>query len=110
MNYFTEDIGLSTYYFFFRQNYPFWLKAKDYSFPNYRGVEYMYGHKQLINRYNLERLSNDLPKIGDFDWQRPFYAGYYPTMTYQNGLPLPQRPQWSLLPQHKFAYMKVTKK
>ncbi|KZC07221.1 PREDICTED: arylphorin subunit alpha [Dufourea novaeangliae] len=102
LNYFVEDVGLSSYYFLFRQQYPFWLESKEFSFPEYRGQEYLYGHQQLLNRYNLERLSNDLPVIADFDWSRPFYAGYYPTMSFHNGLPMPQRQHWSNFPVFKF--------
>ncbi|XP_029035145.1 hexamerin-like [Osmia bicornis bicornis] len=105
LNYFTEDIGLNAYYFFFRQECPFWLSSNEFDFLQYRGEEYLYGHKQLLNRYYLERLSNDLPKIEDFDWQKPFYAGYYPTMTYHNGMPYPQRPDWSNFPVYKYKYI-----
>lgn len=60
-----------------------------------------------MTRYYLERLSNDIGKIEDFDWHNEFYTGYYPTMTYHNGLPLPQRPYWSKFPYYKYAYIKV---
>lgn len=106
LNYFTEDIGLNLYYFYFRQQYPFWLKGEEFKFPKYRGEEYLYGHKQLLKRYHLERLSNDLGKIEDFDWHKNFYPGYYPTMTYHNGLPFPQRPHWSVFPYYKYKYIK----
>ncbi|KOC69159.1 Hexamerin [Habropoda laboriosa] len=106
LNYFTEDVGLNSYYFFFRHGFPFWMESKEFNLPDYRGEEYLYGHKQLMNRYYLERLSNDLPKLEDFDWQQPFYAGYYPTMTYHNGLPFPQRPDWVKLPIYKYKYIK----
>ncbi|XP_043262248.1 uncharacterized protein LOC122403032 [Colletes gigas] len=106
LNYFVEDIGLNSYYFFFRQEYPFWQESKEYGFPAYRGEEYLYCHKLLLNRYNLERLANDLPKIEDFNWNKPFYPGYYPTMTFNNGLPFPQRPSWSTYPYYKYKYIK----
>ncbi|KAK2586862.1 hypothetical protein KPH14_009800 [Odynerus spinipes] len=106
LNYFTEDIGLNLYYFYFRQEFPFWLKGEEYDFPKYRGEEYLYGHKQLMSRYYLERLSNDLGKVEDFDWNRNFYPGYYPTMAYHNGLPFPQRPHWSMFPYYKYKYIK----
>lgn len=106
MNYFTEDIGLNAYYFFFRFEYPFWMKGDEFGLQKYRGEEYLYGHKQLVARYYLERLSNDIGKIEDFDWHNEFHKGYYPTMTYQNGLPLPQRPSWSKFPYYKYKYIK----
>lgn len=110
LNYFIEDIGLNTYYFFLRQAFPFWLPSKEYDLPDYRGEEYLYSHKLLLNRYYLERLSNDLPYLEEFDWQKPFYPGYYPTMTYSNGLPFPQRPIWSNFPIYKYKYIRVIEK
>jgi len=107
LNYFTEDVGLNVYYFYFRHEYPFWLKSEEFGLQKYRGEEYLYGHKQLLARYYLERLSNDIGKIEDYDWNNEFYTGYYPTMTYHNGLPLPQRPYWSKFPYYKYKYMKV---
>ncbi|XP_068986396.1 hexamerin-like [Bombus flavifrons] len=105
LNYFMEDIGLNAYYFFFRQSFPFWMSSSEFGFQDYRGAEYLYGHQQLMNRYYLERLTNELPNLEDFDWEKPFYAGYYPTMTYQNGLPFPQRPEWSNFPSYKYKYI-----
>lgn len=86
------------------------MESKEYNLPDYRGLEYLYGHKLLLNRYNLERLSNDLPALEDFDWQKPFYAGYYPSMIYHNGLPYPQRPDWSSFPVYKYKYIQVSDK
>ncbi|KOX67354.1 Arylphorin subunit alpha [Melipona quadrifasciata] len=107
LNYFTEDIGLNSYYFFFRLAYPFWMSSSEFGLSDsLRGAEYLYGHQQLMNRYYLERLVNDLPKLEDFDWQKPFYAGYYPTIIHKNGLPLPQRPEWSNFPVYKYKYIK----
>ncbi|XP_034944552.1 uncharacterized protein [Chelonus insularis] len=106
LKYFLEDIGLNTYYFFFRQNNPFWLSSEELG-PSgeIRGEEYLYGHQQLFNRYNLERLANHLEKIEDFDWGSEFYPGYYPTMVYHNGLPYPQRPHWSKIPHYKYKFL-----
>lgn len=107
LNYYTEDIGLNAFYFYLRLNFPFWLKSEEFGLPKSRGEEYLYSHKLLIARYNLERLSNDVGKIEDFDWHNEFYTGYYPTMTFRNGLPLPQRPYWSKFPYYKYKYLKV---
>lgn len=106
LNYFTEDIGLNAYYFYFRMNNPFWLKSKEFGLQKWRGYEFLYGHKLLMTRYYLERLSNDLGRIEDFDWHTEFHTGYYPTMTYHNGLPLPQRPYLSKFPYYKNSYIK----
>ncbi|XP_015604511.1 arylphorin subunit alpha [Cephus cinctus] len=107
LNYFTEDIGLNSYYFYFRQNYPTWLKSEDFSWDrNFRGEEYLYGHKQILTRYYLERLSNDLGTIEDFDWSQEFPIGYYPSLTYNNGLQFPIRPKWTNIPSYKYKYLK----
>ncbi|KYN32236.1 Arylphorin subunit alpha [Trachymyrmex septentrionalis] len=106
MNYFTEDIGWNAFYFYLRQEYPFWLKGKEFGLEENRGINYLYGHKLLLSRYYLEMLSNDIGKIEDFDWHSKFYVGYYPTMTYSNGLPMPQRPYWSKFPYYKYKYIK----
>ncbi|EFN82403.1 arylphorin subunit alpha [Harpegnathos saltator] len=107
LTYFTEDIGLNAYYFYFRKEYPFSLKGEEFGLQNYRGEEYLYAHKQLLMRYNLERLSNDAGKVEDFDFRhKEFYPGYYPMMTYHNGLPLPQRGFFSKFPYYKYKYIK----
>ncbi|XP_008555005.1 arylphorin subunit alpha [Microplitis demolitor] len=106
LKYFMEDISLNTYYFFFRENNPFWLSSDEFGLDKHsRGEEYLYGHKQLFNRYNLERLANGLEKVEDFTWDSEFYPGYYPTMVYHNGLPYPQRPHWSKIPQYKYPFL-----
>lgn len=107
LNYFTEDIGLSTYYFYLRLDKPFWLKSEEFGLQKWRGLEYLYDHKLLMTRYYLERLSNDLGSVEDFDWHAKFHTGYYPTMTYHNGLPFPQRPYLSKFPYYKYTYIKV---
>ena len=108
LSYFTEDIGLNTYYMYYRFEYPFWLGTEEFGLhPGFRGEEYLYGHKQIWNRYFLERISNDLGYVEDFDWDREFHAAYYPTMTFHNSFPYPQRPHWSRFPEYKFKYIQV---
>lgn len=106
INYFTEDIGLNAYYFYLRKMNPIWLKSDEME-QKYRGEEYLYTHFQLLVRYLLERSSNNMGDIGDFDWHDNFYVGYYPTMTYHTGLPFPQRAYFSKFPYHKYKYIKV---
>lgn len=110
LSYFTEDIGLSTYYMYYRFEYPFWLSSEGFDLTTgYRGGEYLYGHKQLWNRYFLERLSNDLGYVEDFDWDREFHTGYFPTMTFHNSFPYPQRSHWSRFPEYKYKYIQKVK-
>ncbi|XP_043280053.1 arylphorin subunit alpha-like [Venturia canescens] len=109
LKYFIEDVGFNSFYFYFRQESPFWLNSEDYALgeKDIRGEEYLYGHKQILARYNLERIANGLERIEDFDWNSEFYPGYYPTMTYHNGLPFPQRPHWSKIPHYKYIYSRA---
>lgn len=92
LNYFTEDVGLNAYYYYFNMDYPFWLGKKDLGYDMiYRGEKYLYFHQQLLARYFMERLSNDLGEIGEFDWNYPIDTGYYPKLTYFNGVHFPMR-------------------
>jgi len=113
LDYFMEDIGLNTYYYYFRQVMPFWFDFKEFdikqfNFPkDFRGYYYYFNHKQLLGRYYLERISNDLGGIEDFDWNKPFYPGYYSTLMYNNGIMMPQRSRYMNVPFYKYKYLKV---
>ncbi|KFB47677.1 AGAP001657-PA-like protein [Anopheles sinensis] len=92
VSYFTEDIGLNTYYYYFHADYPFWMGGKEYGlYKDRRGELYLYKHQQLLARYYLERLSNDLGTIPEFSWYKPIATGYYPNMHYYNGVSFPSR-------------------
>ena len=108
LNYFTEDIGIGNYYFFFRNNFPFFMSSEELGHKNYRGEEYLYGHLMLFNRYFLERLSNDLGHVEDYDYHSKFYAGYWPTMSYPNGMHMPSRPWESYFPKSKYHMIHVS--
>uniref|UniRef100_A0A1B0D917 Hemocyanin middle domain-containing protein n=1 Tax=Phlebotomus papatasi TaxID=29031 RepID=A0A1B0D917_PHLPP len=49
---------------------------------------------QILARYYLERLSNDLGHIPEFSWYEPIYTGYYPNLRYYNGVYFPSRPNY----------------
>ncbi|EZA60530.1 Hexamerin [Ooceraea biroi] len=111
LDYYMEDIGLNTYYYYFRQVMPFWLDFKEYDikydFPKYfRGYYYYFFHNQLMGRYFLERVSNGLGEIEYFDWNKPFYPGYYSTLMYNNGIVIPQRSRYMNVPFYKYKYLK----
>uniref|UniRef100_A0A182VZG2 Uncharacterized protein n=1 Tax=Anopheles minimus TaxID=112268 RepID=A0A182VZG2_9DIPT len=92
VSYFTEDIGLNTYYYYFHADYPFWMGGKEYGlYKDRRGELYLFKHQQLLARYYLERLSNDLGTIPEFSWYKPIVTGYYPNMHYYNGVSFPSR-------------------
>ncbi|XP_012286307.1 arylphorin subunit alpha [Orussus abietinus] len=107
LDYFIEDIGLNAYYYYCRTLLPYWLTSKDYGIPkDIRGDLYYYIHKQLLSRYYLERLSNDLGEIEDFDWNKPFIPGFYSNLQYPNGVFFPQREVYSQVPEYKYKYLK----
>ncbi|CAK9799971.1 Arylphorin subunit alpha [Anthophora quadrimaculata] len=108
LDYFMEDIGLNAYYYNMRQIFPFWLSSSGkYNIPKeLRGQFYYFFHQQLMARFFLERMSNDLDQLEDFDWTKPIYPGYYSTLIYPNGVPLPQRHRYSSIPYYKYKHLK----
>lgn len=92
ISYFTEDIGLNTYYYYFHADYPFWMGGKEYNlYKDRRGELYLYMHQQFLARYYMERLSNDLGEIPEFSFYEPIRTGYYSGLRYYNGLFFPTR-------------------
>jgi hypothetical protein len=92
LSYFTEDIGLNSYYYYFHTDYPFWMGGLNYTLhKDRRGELYLFEHQQLLARYYLERLSNDLGEIPEFSWEHPVRTGYFPQLTYYNGHAFPGR-------------------
>lgn len=92
LSYFTEDIGLNTYYYYFHADYPFWMGGKEFNlYKDRRGEFYLYLHQQFLARYYMERLSNDLGEIPEFSFYEPIETGYSPALRYYNGIFFPQR-------------------
>ena len=81
LNYFTEDISMNAFYFYINAMYPTWMKSEKYNLlTEVRGESYYYLHKQIMARYNLERLSHDLGEVEYIDWDKPIVTGYYPSI------------------------------
>lgn len=100
LSYFTEDIGLNSYYYYFHSYFPFWLKGDVFPvWKERRGEAYFYFYKQLIARYYLERLSNGLGEIPDFSWSEPIKTGYRPFLSYY--YPFIQRSDYYQIPYEK---------
>ncbi|CAH2092844.1 unnamed protein product [Euphydryas editha] len=79
ISYFTEDIGLNAYYYYFHSYFPFWMDGNLYpSMKEHRGEVYFYFYQQLLARYYLERLSNGLGPIPNFSWWKAISTGYNP--------------------------------
>ncbi|XP_053976448.1 hexamerin-1.1-like [Hylaeus volcanicus] len=110
INYFTEDIGLNTFYFLVNHDFPRFMPSTKYDLPSqFRGEYYFFIHKQMLNRYNLERLSNDMGPIEYVSVDKPIVNGYYPTMHHRNGLPFPQRETNGIIPLHMHNYVQMLK-
>ncbi|KAJ8715018.1 hypothetical protein PYW08_004999 [Mythimna loreyi] len=91
LSYFTEDIGLNAFYFYFHSHMPFWWKSEKLSILKDRmGELFFYFYQQILARYSMERLSNGLGEIPEFSWYSNFKTGYYPQLT-GNYLPFAQR-------------------
>lgn len=64
MAYFTEDIGLNAYYYYFMLEYPYFLGGNEFGLnKDRRGELFLYMLQQLLARYYLERESNSLGAI-----------------------------------------------
>lgn len=91
VSYFTEDIGLNAYYYYFHIDYPFWMGGEEYGlYKDRRGEFYLFFHQQLLARYYLERLSHDMGRIKDFTWWTPMQS-YYPNIRTYHGYPFISR-------------------
>ncbi|CAG9111352.1 unnamed protein product [Plutella xylostella] len=80
--YFTEDIGLNSFYYYFHAVFPFWMKDNETTSPftERRGEAFYYFYQQLLARYYMERLTNGLGEIPEFSWKLPVKTGYTPNL------------------------------
>lgn len=86
LSYFTEDIGLNAYYYYFHMDYPFWMDGAEFGLKkDRRGELYMYQHQQILARYYMERLSHGYGDIPELSFYEPIKTGYNPTLRYYNG-------------------------
>lgn len=90
--YLREDIGWNAMYYNWQTEYPFWMPGPDFNLTkDRRGELYLFQMRQLLSRYNLERLSNDLDEIPELNFYKPIAYGYNPLLTYVNGIVFPER-------------------
>ncbi|EFA09144.1 hexamerin 3 precursor [Tribolium castaneum] len=105
LSYFTEDVGINSFYYYYNVYYPFWLGGQDFNYQNdLRGELFYYVYQQILARYYLERLSNGFGEIPYFNYEVPFENGYYPSLQYPNGLFFPQRPNFANLYEYFYNY------
>ncbi|RZC34455.1 Hemocyanin N domain containing protein, partial [Asbolus verrucosus] len=79
-----------------------------YYFYNTEVIQEAQYYKQLYYgqnaRYYLERLSNGFGEIDYFNWEVPLKTGYYPSLSYPNGLQFPTRPNYVYLYEYFYNY------
>jgi hypothetical protein len=104
-SYFTEDIGVNAYHYYYHIHYPFWMDGEEFHIKNdRRGELYLGMYQSFVARYYLERISHGKGQIPNFDWETPFPVPYYPSMQYPNGLSFPERPQFANLHEYFYNY------
>jgi hypothetical protein len=105
LSYFTEDVGINAFYYYYNIYYPHWLGGQDFDYKHdQRGEQYYYVYQQILARYYLERLSNGFGEIQTFNYEVPFETGYYPSLQYPNGLQFPTRPNYAHLYEYFYNY------
>lgn len=62
-----------------------------------RGEFYLYQIRQILARYYLERLSNGLGEIPEFNFWEPLETGYYSSLTFFNGVNFPSRSNYYMM-------------
>ncbi|CAO1425726.1 unnamed protein product [Diamesa serratosioi] len=79
--YFREDLGINLHHWHWHLVYPFEATNRALVDKDRRGELFYYMHEQIVGRYNFERLSNNLPKVGRLNNLRaPIPEGYFPKM------------------------------
>jgi hypothetical protein len=93
LSYFTEDVGLNQFYYYYNLDYPYWTKGlKETPLKNdHRGAFYFFLHWQLLARYYMERLSHNLGEVQTFNYYEKLDTGYHTGLRYYNGVFFPNR-------------------
>ncbi|XP_049851214.1 phenoloxidase 2-like isoform X2 [Schistocerca gregaria] len=78
--YFREDIGINLFHWHWHLVYPFEGPLNIVN-KDRRGELFYYLHKQLVARYNFERLSNHLGRVRKLNnWHKPLKEAYFPKL------------------------------
>jgi tyrosinase len=79
--YFREDLGVNLHHWHWHLVYPSDATRIDMVDKDRRGELFYYMHSQLVSRYNLERFSNNLPRVKRLNnFRDPIAEGYFPKM------------------------------
>ncbi|VVC24126.1 Hypothetical protein CINCED_3A001218 [Cinara cedri] len=80
ISYFREDIGINLHHWHWHLVYPF-EGPRNIVDKDRRGELFYYMHQQVIARYNMERLSNDMNRVVRLtNWRDPIEEGYFPKL------------------------------
>ncbi|TMW41214.1 hypothetical protein DOY81_013706, partial [Sarcophaga bullata] len=86
-SYFTEDVGLNSFWYYFNMDYAFLLSGKKFGLEKERRGEYfLYTVRQLLSRYYMERLSHGYGEIPEFSFFDEIEYGYNPQLVHYNGV------------------------
>lgn len=78
--YFREDLGINLHHWHWHLVYP-QDGAREVVAKNRRGELFYYMHQQIIARYNIERLCNQLKRVARFnDYTKPIAEAYFPKL------------------------------
>ena len=79
--YFREDLGVNLHHWHWHLVYPFEANERSIVEKDRRGELFYYMHEQIMARYNMERFSNNLPRVGKLNnFRDPIPEGYFPKM------------------------------
>ncbi|XP_063368668.1 phenoloxidase subunit 1-like [Cydia amplana] len=82
--YFREDIGINLHHWHWHLVYPFEAADRSIVDKDRRGELLYYMHQQIVARYNIERLCNNLPRVTRYnDFRAPIEEGYFPKLDSQ---------------------------
>jgi hypothetical protein len=91
LKYFREDPGLNTFYTYFYYNYATFFNGTEYGVEYDRRGELIYNlYQQLLARYSIERLSNDLPDVEPYYHNNPFQVSCF-EVTLTSAIPVTGR-------------------
>lgn len=92
LSYYTEDVGLNQFFYYFNLDYPAWMTGDEFSLhKDRRGELYLFTIRQLLARYELERLSNGLDFVPELLEDFTSTIAYHSSLRHHNGLDFPHR-------------------
>lgn len=94
MAYYTQDVGLNAYFYYYNMDYPVYMDSKKYGLNKDRqGETYFYTYQQLWARFYLEKFSTEgfTFEKNSFSWKYPVETGYQSFIDYESGKTFPTR-------------------